>query len=149
MQILIDRRREEPGPGLHALVIGVSKYQYLPDVDDPPDEATWNLKSLGSPAISAALVCEWIEKQHNTKGLALPLKTLRVLISPTRQEIAALSVWPKADKPDYDNVNEAVRSWHTDCQDSKSSVAFFYYSGHGFARGRGEANAILTMYDLF
>jgi hypothetical protein len=150
MPLLIDRRPANSAPGLHALIIGVSKYDYLPDVDDPPKKETWDLKSLGAPALSAALICKWIKDQDEIGGLATQLKTLRLLVSPTKVEEAGLPDWVRTtDAPNHANVLEAVRSWHADSQDSQNSIAFFYYSGHGFARGRGESGAVLTMSDLF
>ncbi|MEW8072774.1 MAG: caspase family protein [Candidatus Thiodiazotropha sp.] len=140
--LIVDKRAEIPGAGLHALIVGVSKYDYLPSYDDPPDEGTWNLCSLGAPASTASALADWFT---SATDLAKPLNTLRLLMSPTAVEPVSHSV----DSPTWDNFNQAVRDWRRDCADNMENIAFFYYGGHGFTRGRGEHNALLTMSDLF
>lgn len=142
MTLVVDKRNDVAGPGFHVLIVGVSCYDHLPNYDEPPNDATWNLCSLGSPALSASAIAEWL---MGTTGLAQPLKTLRLLMSPTAVEQVPFAVI----QPTWDNFNRAVREWRGDCADDPASIAFFYYSGHGLARGRGEHNALLTMSDLF
>ncbi|WP_250481285.1 caspase family protein [Caballeronia sp. GAOx1] len=147
MTIILDNRKEIAGPGLHALVVGVSEYAHLPRHDDPPSEATWMLRSLGSGAISAAHVANWLKE---AVGLSRPLKTLRVLLSPTAIERDKLPEWAiNCGSPIRDNFAQEAQQWRIDCTDDRNSVAFFYYIGHGFARGRGEYNVLLAMEDLF
>lgn len=148
MALIVDNRATVPGAGIHALIAGVSQYDHLPGIGDPPDDATWGLTSLGSTAISAAQVAGWI--LDNTAQLALPLKSLRLLLSPTPIERPLLPAFAgTAAVPDLATFRTSVNEWRTDCRDNPGSVAFFYYAGHGFTRGRGDYNLLLTLADLF
>lgn len=143
MTLVVDNRAANPGPGLHALVIGVSAYDHLPGYDDPAADATWRLRSTGSTALSAWRIAEWIQ----TATFARPLKTLRVLLSPT---VAEQPLVPAATAvPTQGNVRQAMQAWRRDCADSPDSIALLYYAGHGLTRGRGDDNLVLTMSDLF
>lgn len=151
MTLLVDNRTAvggaAPGPGVHALVIGVSHYAHLPRHDDPPAAASWGLCSLGATALSAARIADWL---RGAATLVQPLKTLRVLLSPTDAETASMPDWAAGvEEPSRVSVGQHVWDWHGDCQDHPHSVAFFYYAGHGFSRGRGDTNLLLTCSDLF
>lgn len=150
MTLIVDNRANVAGPGVHALIVGVSDYANLPNFDDPPDDATWGLRSLGSTAISAGQIAKWVQTQAAAGSLALPLKSLRLLLAPTSIESPLLPAEAASVAvPDLATFRAAVNAWHADCQDSPASTAFFYYAGHGFTRGRGEYSALLTMMDLF
>jgi hypothetical protein len=85
-----------------------------------------------------------------SRRLAQPLKSLSVLLAPTAIEKPKLPAWAAAlNSAKRDEFNTAARQWHDDCQSDRGNVAFFYYAGHGFSRGRGEANALMTFSDLF
>ncbi|WP_394472200.1 caspase family protein [Roseateles sp. DC23W] len=131
---------------MHALVVGVSDYAHLPRHDDPPDPATWNLCSIGATSLSAARIATWL----SGTALVHQLKTLRVLLSPTDVETAGVPAWAAgAGVPTRANLARALWDWHQDCQDDPQSVALFYYAGHGFSRGRGDVNLLLSCSDLF
>jgi hypothetical protein len=154
MALIVDRREGlSNAPGVHALIVGVSQYEKLPGVDDPPDVSSWNLTSLVSPALSAALLANWLLEKAEpppplTTDLALPLKTLRLLLAPSLLEV--LPPMPGAPTiPRREAFASAVSEWHNDCRDSRDSIALLYYAGHGFTRGRGDNNLLLTMSDLF
>ena len=55
-------RREELGnePGVHALIVGVSDYSNLAGYDDPAREQHWGMKKLGSAALSAYRIHQWL-----------------------------------------------------------------------------------------
>ena len=53
MALVIDNRATVNGPGVHALIVGVSNYQALPDHDDPPQERPGPSTRLTSGALSA------------------------------------------------------------------------------------------------
>lgn len=148
MSLVIDRRQDVPGPGVHALVVGVSKYAHLPAHDLPPEAATWDLKSLGTSALAAAAVADWLRGAG--ANLAKPLKTLRLLLSPTDIELARRADWPAPlTEPTRNAFESAIVEWRKDCESSRDNVAFFYFAGHGFTRGRGDNNLLLTSSDLF
>lgn len=145
MKPIVDRRTElGNAPGVHALLVGVSQYAHLPGVDDPPSDACWGLTSLASPALSASLLADWLQ---TATDLARPLKTLRLLLAPSLLE--SLSMIQSVAIPNHANFAIDAWNWRTDCCDSKDSIALFYYAGHGFTRGRGDYNLLLTLNDLF
>lgn len=147
MTLVVDNRAEMPGAGTHALVIGVSAHQFLPDFDDPPNPNTWNLRSIGSSAISAANLaqCLWTRPD-----LYKPLKTLRVLLSPTAAELAQLPAWASTvPSPTRTEMEQAIWDWHVDCQDSRDSVSFFSFSGHGISYSRNDSGLLLVTADFF
>lgn len=147
MTLIVDNRAAVPGPGLHALVVGVSEYRYLPVADDPPLAESWNLRSLGSTAIAAATIADWLRQAGD---LRRPLKTLRLMLSSTAIEEPLLHGYRNwAGEPTRSRFEEEARAWRKDCTDSPDSIALLYFAGHGFARGRGDVNLLLTMADLF
>lgn len=154
MALILNNKAVGNGPGLHALVVGVSQYDFLPGVNDPPKDATWGLNSLGCTALSAANVAEWLIREQNSanaaRRLAQPLTTLSVLLSPTEVEKPLLPPWAAPlVSTKRDEFRIAARQWHEDCQSHPDNIAFFYYAGHGVSRGRGEAEALMTFSDLF
>lgn len=149
MTLIVDKRTllNKKGAGTHALVIGVSAHAFLPDFDDPPSDATWGLRSIGATAISAAYIADYL---ISATDLARPLKTLRVLLSPTKQELALLPAWAaQAATPTQQEMKKAIWDWHEDCRDSRDSVAFFSFSGHGLSHNRNDSGLVLVAADFF
>ncbi|EWY36964.1 hypothetical protein N825_22900 [Skermanella stibiiresistens SB22] len=156
--LIIDNRAAVKGPGLHALIVGVSEYDHLPDHDDPPDPATWDLKKLGAPALSAFRLKDWLEQAGAT--LASPLKTCRLLLSPSETELTAepalrafltarANLGPGNDVPlaTRSNFQIAASAWRKDAMDDPENVTFFYFGGHGIQLGPEEA--IMMFADIF
>jgi hypothetical protein len=156
--LVIDNRATVQGPGLHALIVGVSEYTNLPNHDDPPDPATWDLKKLGAPALSAFRLMKWLEQP----GLMLsrPLKTCRVLLSPSKAELAIEPALPAflaahaaagqnngVPSATRDEFQEAAIAWRDDAKDDPENVTFFYFGGHGIQLGPEEA--IMIFADIF
>ena len=65
--LVVDRRTSVAGPGLHAILIGVSDYTFLPPADEPPGEGLAALKKLGSSALSAFRFREKLEALRKLK----------------------------------------------------------------------------------
>ena len=87
--VVIDRRKEFVGqPGLHAILIGVSDYEYLPDYDQPPDPTKFRFSKLSGPGLTVKAVFDWISA--SATRLAQPLKTCRVLLAPQREYLHSL-----------------------------------------------------------
>jgi hypothetical protein len=156
--LVIDNRATVQGPGLHALIVGVSEYTNLPNHDDPPDPATWDLKKLGAPALSAFRLMKWLE--HPDTMLSRPLKTCRVLLSPSRAELAIEPALPAflaahaaagqnngVPPATRDEFQEAAAAWRDDAKDAPENVTFFYFGGHGIQLGPEEA--IMIFADIF
>ena len=66
--LILDRRAEMTGPGLHAIFIGISDYQFLAEADGPPGEGLAALQKregcartayeVMSPSIPDARLCQ-------------------------------------------------------------------------------------------
>lgn len=143
MALLIDNRTTVAGPGVHALIVGVSNYQALPDYDEPPREAAWLLNKLTSGALSAFTFYEAVTKHQ----LRLPLKTVRLLLSPHPKELAvnagltaAMSAASPANRASFE---QCARDWRDDAKGNASDMTVFFFSGHGIQRGPEEGVLLL------
>ena len=91
MTLVVNRRPQLQGqPCLHAFIVGVSAYRFLPrrdnqDTYDP--QVTMGLRQLSSTALSAYHVFCWLQEHQNT--LPVPLATVRLLLSPSNEEKVA------------------------------------------------------------
>lgn len=123
-----------PGPGIHALVVGVSDYTYLPAPEDPPVDESWNFVKLSSPALSAFRIYQWLVK--NKDNLPLPLKSIRLLVAPSAAEQGADADLKnlQAVVPTWDAFHDAVWAWREDAGKNPQDITFFYFAGHGLQR---------------
>ena len=135
--LILDRRAQLAGKGaMHAILIGVSDYSYLPPADDPPGDGLAALKKLSSSSITVAAVARKLQQLDTEARLARPLGTIRLLHSPAPEELAA--------EPDLatiggvpalrSDIAKALRAWRTDVAMAKDAQAFFYFCGHGIRR---------------
>lgn len=134
MALVIDKRSEVPGPGVHALIVGVSDYQKLPAHDDPPVETAWFLNKLTSAALSAFKIYDFIRQPS---ALRLPLKTARLLLSPSQIELdaeprLAASGASRADRLAFETL---ALAWREDAKNNPDDMTIFYFAGHGIQRG--------------
>ncbi len=139
--LVIDRRAEAGiGPGLHAIIIGVSDYTHLPSADDLPGEGLAALQKLQSSALSGWRFAEKLKNLDAEKRLARPLKTLRLLLAPSQPELDAEPALAAAggDKPVCAAIRDALRLWRKDVAVGKDEQALFHFSGHGIRRSLEE-----------
>jgi hypothetical protein len=126
-------------PGVHLLVVGVSDYLNLPDEDDLP-QPEWKLNKLTCASSSAYAVFDWLKNNR----LRLPIKTIRLLLSPSQREIAAIpalaGLVPRANRQ---NFVEAARAWRTDASNNPADMTILYFAGHGMQRGPEEGVLLL------
>jgi hypothetical protein len=135
--LIIDRRKEISSAGLHVLVVGVSNYERLPPpgvapVRDGPE--TYDLHQLESAALTA---CAWVETLTALPAgvqLTRPLKTCRLLLSPSATEAAGVrAVLARLHVTGVPPATrEAVRSacidWRSDAEaDGKEALTVFYF----------------------
>lgn len=151
MTLIIDRTAQEQGPGLHVLLIGVSDYAHL-NGDSPPDPALdLGFTKLASPALSAFKIYEWLTNPPASVKPAVPIKTVRLLISPSQREInadaglKAIMTTPPA-RPTRALVTKAAREWHMAASKRRDDRTLFYFGGHGM-RLSGE-DAIMLFDDF-
>lgn len=143
--LVIDNRAALAGqPGLHAILVGVSDYEFLPNYDQPPDPTKLGFSKLSGPSLTVQALFNWLSAPATQ--LAQPLKTCRALTSPHREELRGLDrlrdVW--AAKRQY--VVQALHDWRRDACDHRDSVTLLYYCGHGM-QVAGE-DVVLTFADF-
>lgn len=125
-------------PGLHAILIGVSEYD-VPRPDAPP--RPFLATSLDGPARTVAALEAWL-RSHSAE-LSVPVKTLRVLASPSAQERAMGGTLANCQPATCNLVVEALRAWCIDASKDPEDVALFYFSGHGIQRSRTDTVMLL------
>ena len=154
----LDKREEVRGSGLHALIIGVSDYQYLPAANQFPDlnRVTLGLSKVNIPATGAYRVANWFKTNfwHPT----VKVKTIRLLLSPSTDEMAQkdfpeLAKFTKT-KVDPDSampyirattaeVRQAMLDWQKDCRGHSDDMSVLYVSGHGVQWGSKDDGIVL------
>ena len=121
--------------------MGVSNYLNLPDHDDPPREDKWFLNQLTSPSLSALKIFDFIQQQ----APRLPIKTIRLLLSPSVVELRAeprlLSVTPtRAGRAAF---QQPALGWRDDANTNPDDMTFLYFAGHGMQRGSDDGVLLL------
>lgn len=120
-----------PGPGTHALVIGVGAYDHLIGGSGPLLDNPFGLGQLGSPPLSAEHFANWLMAEMSNDEA--PLASLEVLISApnpvklTTPQGAELEIEPAT----MANINEAVERWKGRAETHSENITVFYHCGHG------------------
>lgn len=134
-------------PCTHALVVGVSRYEFLTGDGSPGPggRETFGLRQTQSPATSAFRFARWLDSTYrNTRA---PLGTVRLLLSPSgweTQNVAELTALPAEALPaTRDNAEAAVAEWFADCSTSAENVAVLYASGHGIQMSPDDGGIVL------
>lgn len=139
--LILDRRQvPDIGPGLHAVIIGVSDYTYLEAADDIPGDGLAALQKLESSALSAWQFAEKLKTLDAEGRLIRPLKTVRLLLSPSPKELTAAPALAQAggEAALCSGIKNAVRKWRTDVSLNRQEQAVFFFSGHGIRRMQTE-----------
>jgi hypothetical protein len=157
----VDKREEVNGPGLHALIIGVSDYQFLPVQGQFPDlkKVTLGLTKVNIPATGAYRVANWFKTSywHPT----VRVKTVRLLLSPSADEMAQkefpelaefakkdpASAAPSQTRAITSEVWQAMLDWQEDCRGHPDDIAVMYVAGHGVQWGSKD-DAIVLLEDF-
>ena len=125
--------RAKPEPGVHALIVGVSDYKFLPN-RGPNGDPMFNLTRLTSPALSAYRFHSWLMKEHNAGTLVKPLKTCRVLLSPSPEEQAVepqINSIQNVGIATFGGLKAAAQVWRNDASKEPNDITIFYFCGHG------------------
>lgn len=132
------------GPGMHALIVGVSEYMYLPGAEEPPENKTWNFNKLTSAALSAYKIYEWLDGHKG--ALRLPVKSIRLLLAPSLVEKNAEPALQtlNAVVPTWDAFKSAAWAWQEAAGKEPQNMTFFYFAGHGLQRGPEEGILLLA-----
>lgn len=131
--LILDNRAALAGaPGLHAVLIGVSDYKYLPDADDPPGEGLKALRKLRSSAMTVMRLADKLIALDKAKRLARPLATVRLLLAPSPEEVTAEpTLATTGGAPTIENIELALIEWREDVATLRENQALFFFSGHG------------------
>lgn len=132
------------GSGVHALIIGISRYDHLLDGSDPAPEAH-GLGQLSASALTAYRFFMWLRSAYFLDGW--PVTRARLLMSPLRAGVGTASrdelencdaaVCGHAPEATYANCKGALESWYADMESLKASAkgrSLFMFSGHGIER---------------
>lgn len=134
-------RSPEAGPGLHALLIGVSSYPFLAD-GDAERPMTYGLGQLDSAACTVCQFARWL--QNPGVDLAWPLRTIRLLGSPSPIEHAIDTMAGGALPATLANLKQAIKGWRRDANSGTGGATMFYFAGHGIQRTRGGSTLLLS-----
>lgn len=122
---------------LHALIAGVSAYPHLPEGDGSPGPDDYGMRQLTACASSAAAIAQWLE--HAGRRLAAPLGSVRLLLSPSPEELRRDPRLAGAEPVTRENLRRAAVDWRHECENDPDDIAFFYFAGHGLQRTRSDA----------
>jgi hypothetical protein len=122
--------------GAHALVVGISAYPNLGSATDPLANAGIPLPRISTSAISALAFRKWLD----TAKLPVPLVSVRLLVSPSPEEISRDQTLESLRTPCTSDVfiDESSR-WRSDLAFNTGNVAIFFFSGHGLMRAPTES----------
>jgi hypothetical protein len=133
---------------LHALVIGVSEYKGLPEPTRFPPRGlpTLGLTQVKTPATSAWKFAQWLKTRYNNPKA--PLKTIRLLLSTSREELAAgipgLAEVSTTDRRAIrENAEEALTEWKKASTGNPANMTVLYASGHGMQWGSNNEAYVL------
>jgi len=129
------------GPGVYALIIGVSRYDHLSEGRDPAAE-TYGLGQLSVSALTAYRFFSWLRDRYALNGW--PLARVRLLMSPLRSDAGDASAdelhscdaatCAHALEATFDNCKAAIESWYAEMHRLPPSAmgrSLFFFSGHG------------------
>lgn len=133
-------------PGTHALVIGVSAYEFLRDgANCSPQGYAFHIGQLSSAARSASEFAAWLMNGYNRPNH--PLRSLRVLLSPSPNETIEPSVQALL-KGNWQATRQNVDMMFTHFRDAAGSheenVAIVYVVGHGVQFSKNGAVLLLN-----
>lgn len=136
-------RNEIDGPKTHALVIGVSRYDHVPDAADPNDPTLLGIKQAETPAASAFRFAQWLRNEYNPP--ASKLANVWLLLSASvkeRQDAVLAAADDVVIEPTRDNVQAGLKAWIDACTNDPDDVAVLYVSGHG-VQNSSEGSVVL------
>jgi Caspase domain len=145
------------GAGLHALIVGVSRYDHLKDgALSRPDGETYGLGQLAVSAMTALRFFGWLSSDYALGDL--PLAQVRLLLSPQRKGVAKADADELADcdqgivewtpEANFENCKSAIRNWYrgmTAIKRPTTARSLLFFSGHGMQITR--ANQLLLPCD--
>lgn len=154
--LTFDARNASEDPGLHALIIGVSTYEFFEggserskiqndDAGSQKIKDPFGYAQLQGPARTAARIAQLLIERK--AELNPRLQTCRLLLSPDANEKTELN----DQKLPYgsarlQDVQKALLEWHGDAKKRPDNATFFFFSGHGIQQSVG--SSFLLLQDL-
>ena len=132
------------GPGIHALVIGVSNYS---SSDEDDKRRARKVKPIFADipgvAVGAIRFAQYLKSGFGSPR-SVPLHTVRLLLSPVDDETRYLPEFDRWKLAEFWNVVDALEDWSTDCDSHSDNLAVLYIAGHGAVTGEGAQNVFLS-----
>jgi hypothetical protein len=132
------------GPGVHALIIGVSRYDHLNEGRNPAPD-TYGLGQLSVSALTAYRFFAWLGDGYALDGW--PVARVRLLMSPLRNGVGKVTtdelkdcdptICAHAPEASFDNCKHAIENWYADMEALRAPAtgrSLFFFSGHGMER---------------
>ena len=133
--VILDETAAHAGrPMLHAIVIGVSDYGFLPPPGGPATPGTFGLQKLTAAARSAVDVAQWLRGKQGQ--LVVPIGSIRLCVAPAVADQVGQGPPAGAAGATRLEVVAALREWRAALQ--PDDVALFYFAGHGVQRDRSD-----------
>jgi hypothetical protein len=127
----------EPGPGIHALVIGVSRYAAR------TRRGQTDFGDIDGTAIGAAQFAAFLARDFHDPD-KFPVQTIRLLLSLTDSEDPNLPADAKWAEASPENVLNALNDWYADCNLYPDNIAILYVGGHGLVTTEGASEVFLS-----
>ena len=131
--------------GVHVLILGVSHYRHAEGGAEETDEGLDSgLGQLNGCAMSAAKFAEWILNDHHIPDL--PLKSLRVLLSPAEGEEVSetiKNILPEDHAATLKNIKRTYKAFLKDSKKEKDGMLIVYMCGHGVQIKKDNAHLLL------
>lgn len=144
MTSLIPEKLEQPGT--HALVIGVSAYEFLPGGNCvSPQGQELGIGQLSAAARSASEFAAWLLEDYRRKDL--PLSSLRVALSPAPTEEINPSIkalLTSNSQATRSNVECLFEDFMDAAKIHKENVVIVYVAGHGVQFSKSGAVLLLN-----
>ena len=136
--------RADSDPRTHALVIGVSKYQFLTE-DGSRARAAERRSGSARPARRRPRPSA--SPSGSSRHTAIPPRRSEASASYSRLRLRAAERARRAPRrgarADWDNVALAVDDWMNDCATNPDNVAILYASGHGIQMSPDDGGIVL------
>jgi hypothetical protein len=137
-----ERTRHGNGPGFHVLIAGVSAYPHGLGGQANTARIHLGVGQLSAAATSGFLLYHWL--LENQDRFAMPLLTIRVLLSPTAAEIERTPALSQVgDRCTLQNFLVAAGEWRDDASIDPGNMTLLYFAGHGAQRTKGDSVLLL------
>lgn len=142
MTLVIDEKTApDDVPGIHAFLVGISAYPHLDSRAHP--EATLNLRSLESAALTAYRLTQWLTVRSTQ--LHQPVRSCRLLVAPSRTEVEKEpALEASGGVCDFATFEAHAKAWRAAANAHKDNIALFYFAGHGLQKSHNEHLMLLA-----